>query len=66
MGYGKEILRLALVEAKKLGLSKVLIDPNEDNTGSWKIVEANGGELESIVEIEKGKPKRRRYWITID
>ncbi len=65
MGYGKEILRLALLEAKKLGLSKVLIDCDEDNTGSWKIIEANGGELENVVEIEKNKPKKRRYWITI-
>jgi predicted acetyltransferase len=65
MGYGKEILRLALLEAKKLGLSKVLIDCDEDNIGSRKIIEANGGELEGIVEIEKGKPKRRRYWITV-
>jgi len=65
MGYGKEILKLALLEAKKLGLRKVLITCDDNNLASQKIIEANGGILENIIEIEINKPKTRRYWITI-
>jgi len=66
MGYGKKILELALLEAKKMNFEKVLLTCNDDNMGSWKIIEANGGVLESIVEPEKeGEKKKRRYWITI-
>ena len=66
MGYGKKILEMALVEAKKMGFEKVLLTCNDDNMGSWKIIEANGGVLESIMEPEKeGEKKKRRYWITI-
>ena len=63
-GYGKRILTLALEEAKHIGLSKVLVTCDEDNIGSRKIIEANGGVMENSVEIEKGKPKTLRYWIT--
>lgn len=66
MGYGKKILEMALTEAKKLGFEKVLLSCNDDNAGSWKIIEANGGVLENIIEPEKeGEKKKRRYWITI-
>jgi predicted acetyltransferase len=63
MGYGKEILRLALLETKKLGISKVLITCYYDNLASQKIIEANGGVLENTIKIEKDKPETRRYWI---
>ena len=65
MGYGKKILGLALQEAKKMGFSKVLITCDEDNIGSSKIIEGNGGVLENIVETEIGKPRKKRYWIVI-
>ena len=66
MGYGKKILELALLEAKKMGFEKVLLSCNDDNLGSAKIIEVNGGILDNIVEGEKeGEKKKRRYWITI-
>ena len=66
MGYGKKILQLALQEAKKMGFEKVLLTCDDNNIGSAKIIEANGGVLENIVEGEKeGNPPKRRYWITI-
>ena len=64
-GYGKSILNLALIEAKKMGLQKVLVTCDETNTGSRKIIEANGGVLENIVENGLDMPPKRRYWITI-
>lgn len=63
MGYGAKILELALKEAKKLGIKKALVSCDDDNTGSWKIIEKNGGVLENKVETE-GKLKRR-YWIEL-
>ena len=60
-GYGTKILELSLFEAKKLGIEKVLITCDDDNTASARVIEKNGGVLENKVEHE-GK-LRRRYWI---
>ncbi len=64
-GYGKEILKLALPEAKKLGLTKVLVTCDDTNFGSRKIIQTNGGILENIVDNDKGNPKKMRYWIEL-
>ena len=61
MGYGKKILELALKEAKKFGINKALLICDDENVGSAKIIERNGGMLEKKIEAE-GKLKRR-YWI---
>lgn len=66
MGYGKEILRLGLEEHKNLiEEDKILVTCDDDNIGSYKIIEANGGVLENKVEnIEDGElVLTRRYWI---
>ena len=42
-GYGKEALRLALIEAQKIGLSSVVVTCDEDNLASKRIIEVNGG-----------------------
>lgn len=65
-GYGKIILQLALQKAKKLRISKVLMTCDEGNIGSQKIIEANGGILENIVEVDEKHPKKKRYWIKIE
>ena len=66
MGYGKKMLEMALLEAQKMGFEKVLLACNDDNVGSAKIIESNGGILENIIDGEKvGEKKKRRYWITI-
>lgn len=62
-GYAKEMLRLALSEARTIGLNKVLLTCDENNIGSYKTIEANGGILESSIVVE-GKNKRR-YWISL-
>lgn len=64
-GYGTKMLGLALVKAKELGLNKVLLTCDEDNIASKKIIEANGGIFENVVERGEGKPKKLRYWITL-
>lgn len=49
-GYGKELLRLLLIEAKKIGLEKVLITIHSDNIASQKVALANGGVITEKTE----------------
>ena len=64
-GYGTETLRLGLEKAKELGIKEVLITCDDDNIGSYKIIEKNGGKLENKVMNESCGEKflTRRYWI---
>jgi predicted acetyltransferase len=64
-GYGTEILRLGLEEARELGLHRVLVTCDEDNIGSKKIIEHNGGIFENAIEIGGDPVKKLRYWIDI-
>lgn len=66
LGYGKKILKLALPEAKKLGISKLLVTCDTTNIGSQKIIQVNGGVLENIVANGQNNPRKMRYWINID
>jgi len=61
MGYGSKILEMAIPVADKLGIKKILITCDDDNVGSWKIIEKNGGVLQDKVETH-GK-LIRRYWV---
>lgn len=66
MGYGKKLLQLGLEEYKNLiEDEKILITCDDDNVGSYRIIEANGGVLENKVENEDAGEKflTRRYWI---
>lgn len=58
-----EQLRLWLTEAKNIWLKEVLIACYDDNIGSRKVIEKNGGFFERYVE-QNGR-KKRRYWITV-
>lgn len=62
-GYGIKILALGLKKAKKLGIRKALVTCDDNNIGSWKIIEANGGILQNKIKY-KGR-LIRRYWIKI-
>ena len=64
-GYGTKILRLGLEKARELGLHRVLVTCDEDNIGSKKIIERNGGMLENAIEIEGDPVKKLRYWIDV-
>jgi len=37
---------------------------DEDNVGSSKTIEKNGGALENIIAGRGGDTPKRRYWIT--
>ena len=66
-GYGTFMLKLALEQAKIMGISKVLITCNDDNFSSAKIMEKNHMELQDKTEniIDGQKVITRRYWKTL-
>jgi predicted acetyltransferase len=64
-GHGMRQLALGLVEARTLGLQRVLLTCDADNTGSRRIIEGNGGVLENeVVDPATGKMKLR-FWINL-
>jgi predicted acetyltransferase len=64
-GYGKLILKYGLEEAKTLGLERVLLTCDEENCSSRRIIEANGGVLENIIQVEGWPAMVCRYWIQL-
>lgn len=62
-GYGKEMLRLVLNEARALGLERVMITCYSDNIASEKTIIANGGVFEKDVIVDNEVIKR--YWIEL-
>lgn len=64
-GYATEILRLSLqIAREKCGIHRVLLTCDDDNIGSIRTIEKNGGILENVVSGPNLKPKRR-YWIDV-
>ena len=62
-GYATEMLKLALEEARKIGIERALVTCYKDNIASAKTIQKNGGVLEN--EIEEGTHITQRYWITL-
>jgi len=65
MGYGTLMCKLALEEARTIGLDRVLITCDADNPGSRKIIEANGGVFESEVPQPDRTVPKQRFWIDL-
>jgi predicted acetyltransferase len=63
-GYATKMLAHALQIARdELGICRALVTCDDDNIGSIRTIEKNGGRLENVVsESDLDKPKRR-YWI---
>ena len=64
-GYATEMIRLALIECKKLGIDRVLMVCDKSNIGSAKSIINNGGILENEFVDEDGEINQR-YWIDLD
>ena len=64
-GYGREALRLALVELRKIGEKRAMLTVDMDNPASIQVIEANGGRLESTGQDEDGKAFGR-FWIELE
>ena len=63
-GYATELVRLALIECKKLGIRRVLMTCDKDNVGSARSIVKNGGVLENEFINSDGKIEQR-YWIDL-
>jgi predicted acetyltransferase len=64
-GYGRLILALALEECRRLGIERALVTCMQDNVASARIIEANGGLLENVIDDPAGRGLLRRYWISL-
>jgi predicted acetyltransferase len=69
-GYGTEILHLALEKAREMRMKRVMLTCGDDNVGSRKIIEKNGGVLDKVCEYNEGVAGPfqgivRRYWIDL-
>jgi predicted acetyltransferase len=64
-GNGTKILKLTLLEVKKIGLDKALVTCNKDNIGSAKIIQANGGVLDSEGISNYSQKMVQRYWVPV-
>ena len=64
-GYAKWMLANVLPEAKNLGLERVLVTCDDDNEGSRRTIEANGGVFERTTYLASEEVTLRRYWIEL-
>ena len=65
-GYATEILRQALhIARRSLGISRALVTCDEDNIGSIKTIEKNGGRLENVIRDPDLTKAKCRYWIEV-
>ena len=66
-GYGSALLRAALPLAARLGIERLLLTCDEDNAGSIRIIEANGGLFERLtaMDLQRVPVPMRRYWIDL-
>ena len=64
-GFATEMIRLALLECKQLGITKVLMVCDKINIASAKSIIKNGGILENEFVDEKGKVNQR-FWIKLE
>ena len=65
-GYNKINLYLGIVEAKKVGLEKVMLDCDVNNIGSDKTLKALGGVLERTEIDPSDGILTNVYWFNVD
>lgn len=65
-GYATRMLKLVLADAKKAGLTKVLLTSDTDNIGSYKTVEACGGVREQEEPFDLDGELYYKYWIELE
>ncbi|WP_050614327.1 GNAT family N-acetyltransferase [Bacillus testis] len=61
-GYATELLRLALIQTKVLGIPKVLVTCDSTNIASEKVIRKNGGKEDEDFIEENGNVVKR-FWI---
>jgi predicted acetyltransferase len=65
-GYATAMLGLSVQFAREqLGIERVLVTCDDDNVGSIRTIEKNGGVLENVVSGPDLATPKRRYWIEV-
>jgi predicted acetyltransferase len=64
-GYGRLALQLGLAECRRLGLHRVLVTCDATNVASRRIIEANGGILEDVIDLDAQGTQGMRFWIDV-
>ena len=49
--------------SEKLGIDRILVTCDDDNIGSIRTIEKNGGILENVLSWPDLDKPKRRYWI---
>lgn len=64
-GYGAQILKLALIKARDLGIEEAIVTCNVDNIASKKIIEKNNGKLLGTIFDEEENEHLYKYSIAV-
>ena len=65
LGYGTQLLKLALIKAKEFGMDKVFLTCDVTNIASKNIIIHAGGKYEGEGPGERDDgPRKYRYWIS--
>jgi predicted acetyltransferase len=64
-GYATELLRLTLLEARRLGIEWALVTCDKLNAASAKVIQKNGGVLEDEQFVPELGKTVSRYWIQL-
>ena len=51
------------IAGEKLGIGRILVTCDDDNIGSIRTIEKNGGILENVVNERDCDKQKRRYWV---
>jgi predicted acetyltransferase len=64
-GLGSRLMAMTLLEAKRLGMDRLLLTCDRQNRASARVIEKNGGVLDCEVSLDDGNVTRR-YWIDLN
>ena len=64
-GYGTRMLELALEKARALGIRRVRITCDTDNIASARVIQKNGGVLDSESHSPRAGRAVQRYWVDV-
>jgi predicted acetyltransferase len=64
-GYGHLAMAVGLREARRVGLSRVLLYTGEENLPSRATIERAGGTLEEVAYSEFWKERVCKYWVSV-
>ena len=64
-GNGRLALALVLPHCRELGIDPILVTCDETNEASRRIIEANGGKLQDVVDVPHRPVRTMRFWIDV-